>query len=105
MHIAYELQKIWGEEVINNIAFMNNEKEIETYLANYVGENALDLYINIRNLMELEFQNKYYVKINSYDGIKGIIQKTINYKKIDYSKVYSLIAEYKAKMSNISKLI
>lgn len=93
--VAYELQNVFGEEVVNKLAFINNPIQQCEYLGNSLGANARDLYLNISNAMEQEFQSKYYNHMDSYNGLVGILKKTINYRKIDYSDVYNMIYEYK----------
>lgn len=102
--VAYELQELLGEEIINQIAFINDEREIFIFLANNVSLNAAALYRNVSEEMEKEFYEKYYKEIDTYDGITGIIKKTINYKKIDYSKVYDLLNKYKLDLENSEQL-
>ncbi len=93
--IAYELQKIFGEEIIDQIAFINDENEILRYLDNKLGKDASMLYKNVSMKMEEEFNEKYYKYMDFYNGITGIAKKVLNYNKIDYSNVYELIEQYK----------
>lgn len=92
--IAYALQEILGEDIINQIAFINNELDIIKYLEDAIGKEASDLYLNISNIMNNEFQTKYYKDMNTYNGLEGIKKKIENYQTIDYTKVYELIEEY-----------
>lgn len=98
--IAYELENILGEDTINSIAFMNSNKDIYNYLVNTFDKDAAEFYFNVNDAMEKEFYLKYYRDIDSYNGIRGIIKKTVNYKKIDYSNVYKLIEDYKNRNNN-----
>lgn len=93
--IAYELQNIFTEEVLNQIAFINSFPKICDFLDKTLGNEASKLYQDVTLEMEREFEEKYYSKINSYNGFKGIFQKTLNYYKIDYSNVYRLLENYK----------
>ncbi len=92
--IALELQQIYGEEILNQIAFINSEKQIYMFLANTIDKKAAELYLTISNIMEREFYQKYYSNMDSFNGITGIIRKTTNYNKIDYSGVYELLNNY-----------
>lgn len=93
--IAYELQNIFGEEVLEQIAFINSLPEICYFLDKTLGSDASKLYQDITLEMEREFNQKYYSKFDSYNGLTGIMQKTLNYYKIDYSNVYKLLEIYK----------
>lgn len=109
VQLAIELQNIFGEEIINQIAFINSEKDIYFFLENALGQKEAELYINISQAMEKEFNKKYYANINSYGGFSGIIKKVLNYSKIDYSNAYDILNDYKTsiqtpKQSEIKKL-
>lgn len=97
VRIVYILQQIFGEDTINQIAFINNELDILNYLEDTIGKEASDLYLDIASIMNNEFQEKYYKVINSYNGLEGIKKKVENYQSIDYTKVYELIEEYNKK--------
>ena len=94
--IAYELQNIFGNEVINQIAFLNTEYEVISYLDKKLGHDSALLYEKVSRMMEEEFDKKYYSFMDEYDGIIGILKKTNNYKKIDYGEIYKLINSYKS---------
>lgn len=94
VQVAFKLQNIFGEEILDQIAFINSESQIYLFLANELGIEASNLYMTVSNMMEKEFKEKYYSNLDSYNGITGIIRKTINYKKIDYSNIYSEINKY-----------
>ena len=108
VRIAYTLQEILGEDIINQIAFINNELDILNYLEDTIGKEASDLYLDISGIMNNEFQEKYYKDMNTYNGLKGIKKKIENYQTIDYTKAYELIEEYNKNMkvseSNHQKL-
>ena len=93
--LAYELQNVFGEEILNQIAFINTEYQIFLYLKENLGLDAANLYMDIYKITEDEFNKKYYSYINSYNGFSGIMKKTLNYRKIDYTKAYELINNYK----------
>lgn len=92
--IAYKLQEIFGEDVINQIAFIPYQRDISKYLESVLGSEYKDLYEEITMLMESEFNDKYYKYMNSYSDLNGMMKKVENYDKIDYEKVYSLINEF-----------
>ena len=100
--IAYTLQQIFGEDTINQIAFINNELDILNYLEDTIGKEVSNLYLDIASIMNNEFQEKYYKDINSYNGLEGIKKKVENYQSIDYTKVYELIEEYNKKYELIA---
>lgn len=99
--IAYELQKIFGEEIINKITFSKSKLEITEILAT-TSEDAVQLFFTLEDIMEKEFYDKY-MKYN-FPGITGPIKKTQKYNTIDYTNAYLLIKEYKKShnMSDIS---
>lgn len=104
--IAYELEKIFGEDVMNKISFSKNYQEIQEVL-NSVSNEASSFYFNLEALMEEEFHNKY-MKYN-FPGLTGPIKKTQKYNSIDYTKAYALIDDYKRNMQmtkpvNISEM-
>lgn len=104
--IAYELEKIFGEDVMNKISFSKNYREIQEVL-NSVSNEASSFYFNLEALMEEEFHNKY-MKYN-FPGLTGPIKKTQKYNSIDYTKAYALIDDYKMNMQvtkpvNISEM-
>ena len=94
--IIIELQNILGEETINKIAFMKLY-EIMAYLENNFGEDTKILFDNVMDAMNDEFYTKYVSHIDSFDGLTGIFKKIHYYNRIDYSKAYRLIEQYKQK--------
>ena len=92
--LAFKLQDVFGEEIINQIAFINSEWEIYIFLANTLNLEAAELYKKISQMMEKEFNKKYYANIDSYNGFTGILIKTLNYFKIDYSDIYEILNDY-----------
>lgn len=110
VNVVFHLQNLFGEEVLNQIAFLNSEGEIAMYLTTHIGLDAATLYLNISKEMDKEFNEKYSSKFDSYNGLSGILKKTINYHKINYSKIYEMIKEYelqrvKSNQSNIESEI
>lgn len=90
--IAYELENILGEEIINRISFSKNNYEIKEIL-DKISPMATEFFFTLQEIMEKEFYNKYM----KYDfpGITGPIKKTQKYNSLDYTKAYILIKQYK----------
>jgi len=106
VRVAYYLQQIFGEDIIDQIAFLNSEEQILGFLNNTLGTDAMYLYYNISQMMEKEFNEKYYSNMETYNGLTGIIRKTLDYRKIDYSNIYELMKSYelsKQEGNNIRK--
>ncbi len=98
--IAYQLQNILGEDIVNQIVFLNNKRDTLMYLESMLGKEAANFYREISAAMEYEFQEKYYKDMDSYNGIRGMLKKVENYKKINYEKVYLLMDHYVAKQNS-----
>lgn len=90
--IAYELEKIFGEDIINKISFSRSYREIKEILDS-VSPEASSFFFSLETIMEKEFHNKY-MKFN-FPGLTGPFKKTQKYNSIDYTKAYALIDEYK----------
>ena len=95
--VAYELEKIFGERIIDKIAFIKNEENMLQFIENEKGKEARKLFEKIMLEMGKEFHYKYHSHMREYNGVEGIKKKADNYKKIDYSKTYVLIEKYKKK--------
>ena len=93
--VVYELEKLFGEDVINQLAFINREENIEYFLQNELGKKARNLWISVRDETEKEFREKYHKYMNRYSDFDGIKLKAYNYDQIDYSKAYELIEKFK----------
>ena len=91
--IAYEMEQIFGEDIVNKIAFSKNNQEIKEILDS-ISPEATSFYFSLEATMEKEFYNKYM----KYDfpGLTGPLKKTQKYNSIDYTKAYELIDEYKS---------
>ena len=94
VQLAVQLQNIFGEEVLNQIAFINSERNIYVFLVDTLGLESAKLYMKISKMMEKEFDEKYYANMDSYGGLTGVIKKALNYRKIDYSNVYKILSDY-----------
>lgn len=90
--IAYEIEQIFGEEIINKIAFSKNAQETKKILDS-ISPEATTFYFNLETTMEEEFYNKY-MKYN-FPGLTGPLKKAQKYNSIDYTKAYDLLNEYK----------
>jgi len=90
--IAYELEKIFGESIINKISFAKTHMEIKAILDS-VSPNAASFFFNLEETMEKEFYNKYMKY--KFPGLMGPFKKTQKYNSIDYTKAYELIEQYK----------
>lgn len=90
--IAYELEKIFGENIINKISFTKNHEEIKEILDS-VSPEATSFFFNLEEIMEKEFYHKYMKY--PFPGVMGPFKKTQKYNSIDYTKAYKLINEYK----------
>ena len=94
VHLAYRLQSIFGEDIIDQIAFIESDNDVCIFLADNLGEEAASLYLNVVKATQKEFDRKYYEKMDSYSGAFAILKKTLNYNFIDYSRVYQLLDDY-----------
>ena len=92
--IVYKLQEMFGVSLMNKIAFSKSRLERRMIIIEELGEDALSLFEEINNLMEEEFQNKYYKQTSSFNGIRAPFIKTKKYNEIDYTKVYKLLDGY-----------
>lgn len=90
--IAYELELLFGREVIDKIAFAKGYGEIYEILSS-VSNDATEFYFELERTMEMEFNSKYMS--HKYPGVMGPFKKTKNYETIDYSRAYELLDEYK----------
>lgn len=97
LKIALELQNIFGESIVNEIAFAINDTEIIDMLDKKLGTDAADFYVKLSREMNYQF-SKYQVK--EFSGLLGPIKKLKEYDKIDYSSAKPIIDSYK---SNIKK--
>ena len=90
--IAYEIEQIFGEDIVNKIAFSKSNQEIKEILDS-ISPEAASFYFNLEETMEIEFYDKYM----KYDfpGLTGPLKKTKKYNSIDYTQAYELLDEYK----------
>lgn len=98
--IAYELEKLFGENIINQIAFSKSNREIKEIL-DKISKDATVFYFLLEETMEKEFYNKYMR--HKFPGITGPIKKMNMYNRIDYSEAYTLVEEYKKSRRLIKK--
>lgn len=90
--IAYELEELFGEDIINKIAFSKNRSELIEILTS-VSKEAMEFFLELDKIMEKEFDDKYYRY--KFPGIMGPFKKAKRYNSIDYSQAYVLIEKYK----------
>lgn len=93
--LAYELEKILGEEVMTQIAFINNEEAVLKYLEDVRGKSAAKLYKRVSDAAEREFDEKYYKHMDKFNGVTGVLKKIAYYKRINYKEAYKIIEDYK----------
>jgi hypothetical protein len=98
--LAYELMKCFGEETIKRLAFINDFNQKIEYLRNNLGEEAANMYLQVTEEAELEFNEKYYSHMSEFSGALGIAKKILFYKKIDYSNIYNIIHSYNSDLSD-----
>lgn len=97
--IAYELEEIFGEDIINRISFSKSQREIKEILDS-ISPEATSFFMDLEKTMEKEFHNKYMKY--KFPGATGPFKKTKKYNTIDYTEAYALIDECK-KNHKISK--
>lgn len=95
--IAYELENLFGEDIINKISFSKSRWEIKEILDS-VSPIASAFFFTLETVMEEEFYNKYMKY--EFPGLTGPFKKTQKYNSIDYTKAYLLIDEYKERISS-----
>lgn len=100
--IAFELEKIFGENIINRISFSENSAEIEEIL-NSVSLDAYSFFSDLERVMEREFYTKYMK--HKFPGLMGPFKKTKKYNSIDYTKAYRLIEEYKRNLQTSRTIV
>lgn len=93
VQIVYRLQQLFGKETCDIITFAKDNREIETRLAFTHGEQAANLYFDVREEMESSFR-PYIQKTKEYSGITAPLKKLEEYSKIDYTKVHQIIDNY-----------
>lgn len=92
--LAYELMKCFGEETVIRLAFINSFNQKIEYLKDTLGEEAANMYLQVSELAEKEFNEKYYSHMSEFLGALGIAKKVLFYKKIDYSEIHNIIHNY-----------
>lgn len=95
--IAYELENLFGEDIINKISFSKSRWEIKEILDS-VSPIASSFFFTLEMVMEEEFYDKYMKY--EFPGLTGPFKKTQKYNSIDYTKAYLLIDEYKEKIGS-----
>jgi len=95
--IAYELENLFGEDIINKISFSKSRWEIKEILDS-VSPIASSFFFTLETVMEEEFYDKYMKY--EFPGLTGPFKKTQKYNSINYTKAYLLIDEYKEKIGS-----
>lgn len=96
--IAYELEQLFGKDIGDKLIFASNLEEKLRILNLEVSIEASNLYRQV--FFEMQRQFEPYMN-KKYPGMIGIKNKCDEYAKIDYSKVYLLINNYKNYLKNI----
>ena len=93
--IVLKLIELFGEEKLLKILFSTSFKDIKDILS----KKEYEFFINLNNIMEEEFYNKYY----KYDfpGLNGPFEKAKKYNDINYEKAYHYIEEYYSKLGSV----
>lgn len=89
--IAYQLQNIFGKEIGDKIAFARDDNEISKIIYESHSSKGVDLYFNVANSMEEQFES---YKSKRYPSVLGPLKKMSAYNKIDYSKTNQIIRNY-----------
>lgn len=98
--IALILEEIFGEKILNQIAFSHSQQGIK-HILDKVSLNAAEFYFKLEQVMEEEFYHKY-MKYN-FPGLTGPIKKTKKYGEINYIKAYNLIETYKESQNKVDE--
>lgn len=98
--LAYDLMNCFGENIVIRLAFINGFENELNFIRENLGDAAANLYFQVCNTAEKEFNEKYYSHMSEFSGAIGIAKKVLFYKRIDYSKVYQMINNYTISLSN-----
>jgi len=90
--IVNRFQKIFGSNLINKIAFIKDNNKKYEIIKNELGERDANLFWRVINLMNKEFQSKYYK--NNFSSDNAPYDKALIYDTIDYSDVNKIIDDY-----------
>ena len=101
--IANRFQNIVGEDIMNSIAFAENDHEIISILAEKCGTNVANLFYEISELMDNELDSKY--DHSKFGGILGPIKKAKAYSQIDYSTIYEKLDAFEKGISTNNDFI
>lgn len=98
--LAYNLMNCFGKNIIIRLAFIKGfEKELN-FIRENLGDDAANLYFQVCNTAEKEFDEKYYSHMSKFSGAIGLAKKVLFYKRIDYSNVYQMIDNYTNSLSD-----
>lgn len=93
VEVVSKIQEIIGENIVNQIAFAESNRQIDIILQENCGNDVSKLYFEISRLMNKEHRKKY--DHSKFSGILGPIKKAKAYSDIDYSEVYEKLEELK----------
>lgn len=98
--LAYDLMSCFGEDIIIRLAFIKGFENELNYIRENIGDDAANLYFQVYNTAEKEFNEKYYSHMSEFSGVIGIAKKVLFYKRIDYSNVHQMIDNYTNSLSD-----
>lgn len=98
--LAYDLMNCFGEDIIIRLAFINGFENELNFIRENLGDAAANLYFQVCNTAEKEFNEKYYSHMSEFSGAIGIAKKVLFYKRIDYSNVHQMIDNYTNSLSD-----
>lgn len=93
--IVLKLIELLGEEKMLKILFSSTNNNIK----NILDDKEYNFFINLNELMEKEFYNKYY-KYN-FPGLNGPFEKAKKYNDINYEQAYHYIEEFYSTIGSV----
>lgn len=75
------MEKIFGEQIFNKIAFSTKPEQIAKILNKNIGENATNLFFLVNKIITLESYDKYLKYLDNYSDYDGMVKKRQDYKK------------------------
>jgi hypothetical protein len=93
--VVIKLQKIIGADILDKVAFAQDDMEIDMILKENCGSEVAKLFFDISDLMDKELDEKY--DHSKFGGLFGPIKKAKAYSKIDYSNIYEKINDFEEK--------
>ena len=96
--IVSKFQNIVGVEIMNRIAFAEDDNEIISILKEQFGTNIANLFCEISQDMNEELSKKY--NHANFGGILGPIKKAKAYSQIDYSSIHKKLDAFEKSFSS-----